>query len=81
MNRGADRVTIVGARRRHAHRRRQRLKVDRRIGDLHAHEPAGDGVGVAELPGDVLQHAIAAIVEHDEDDPRAVTGGAPQRLR
>ena len=75
------RVTIVGPLRRNAHRGRQRLKVDRRIGDVHADEPAGLRVGVAERLGDVLQDAIAAIVEDDEDRPRLVMRSAPQSLR
>ena len=81
LNRSADRVAILGTLRRDAHRGRQRLKVDRRIDDVHADEPASLRIGVAQRLGDVLQDAIAAVVEDDEDRSRLVMRGAPQSLR
>src|SRR3984957_5655319 len=66
-NSSADCVAIVWALRRHAHRRRQLLKADRRIHHIHADEPAGLRVGVAQRLGYVLQAAIAAVVEDNKD--------------
>ena len=77
----SDRVSVVRPDRGDAHRGRERLEVDRRSDDLHADEAAGDGVGVAEAFGDVLQDAVTTVVEHEEDDLRPIMGGAPQGLR
>ena len=80
MNRRADRVTIVGPLRRNAHRKPpapESRSPDRR---RPSRQTAGLRVGVAERLGDVLQDAIAAIVEDDEDGPRLVMRSAPQSL-